>query len=151
MNIFDEPRKCDPILGFFGKYRFLSNYHLCTCLLYDIPFISSEHAYMYQKSYDPEYQQMIINAPTPKDARRIGQTFELRSDWDFYRVTAMHIALQAKFKNKPELEMLLDTGDAYLEETNTWNDTFWGVCNGIGQNKLGRLLMKIRDNHQNMV
>ena len=40
---------------------------------------------------------------------------------------------------------LLGTGDTYLEEGNTWNDTFWGVCNGVGENNLGRILMEVRE------
>jgi ribA/ribD-fused uncharacterized protein len=146
MNLFEDKRIDTPILGFFGEYRFLSNYHLCTCLVYDIPFKSSEHAYMYQKSFDPEYQQMIICAETPKDAKKIGSKVTLRPDWNDYRKTAMLIALQAKFRNIPERNMLLATGDAYLEETNYWKDTYWGKCDGIGHNNLGEMLMKIRNN-----
>lgn len=144
MNLFDDERTSKPILGFFGEYRFLSNYHLCTCVVDDIPFKSSEHAYMYQKSFDPIYQQMIINAPTPKDAKKIGSNVILRPDWNYFRKVAMLIALQAKFRNKEEKQMLLNTVDAYLEETNTWGDTYWGVCSGIGENNLGKLLMSVR-------
>ena len=34
-----------------------------------------------------------------------------------------------------------------LEEGNTWHDTFWGVDakTGEGQNHLGKILMKIRE------
>jgi predicted NAD-dependent protein-ADP-ribosyltransferase YbiA (DUF1768 family) len=32
-----------------------------------------------------------------------------------------------------------------LIEGNWWGDTYWGVCNGVGENHLGKLLMKIRD------
>ena len=39
---------------------------------------------------------------------------------------------------------LIQTGDAYLEETNSWNDTYWGVCDGKGENILGHMLMKLR-------
>lgn len=39
---------------------------------------------------------------------------------------------------------LMATGDAELVEGNTWDDTFWGVWNGVGENNLGRLLMKVR-------
>lgn len=28
---------------------------------------------------------------------------------------------------------------------NYWKDTYWGVCNGVGENHLGKLLMKIRE------
>ncbi len=31
-----------------------------------------------------------------------------------------------------------------LIEGNHWNDTFWGICNGNGENNLGKILMKIR-------
>lgn len=41
---------------------------------------------------------------------------------------------------------LLATENALLVEGNTWNDTYWGVCNGVGKNTLGQLLMKIRRN-----
>jgi predicted NAD-dependent protein-ADP-ribosyltransferase YbiA (DUF1768 family) len=41
-------------------------------------------------------------------------------------------------------EMLLLTGDCELVEGNTWGDKFWGVCDGEGENHLGKLLMKIR-------
>lgn len=40
--------------------------------------------------------------------------------------------------------MLINTGDAELIEGNSWGDTFWGECNGIGENNLGKILMKIR-------
>ena len=45
----------------------------------------------------------------------------------------------------PELRTkLLETDDAELIEGNTWGDTYWGTCSGIGQNHLGKLLMKTR-------
>lgn len=51
-----------------------------------------------------------------------------------------------KYGQNPELcEKLLNTGDAYIEETNKWGDTFWGVSKGIGENNLGKILMGIRD------
>jgi predicted NAD-dependent protein-ADP-ribosyltransferase YbiA (DUF1768 family) len=40
--------------------------------------------------------------------------------------------------------MLLATDEADLVEGNHWNDTFWGVCRGVGQNWLGRILMDER-------
>jgi hypothetical protein len=42
------------------------------------------------------------------------------------------------------LALLLATGDMELIEDNDWDDTYWGVCNGAGENNLGKLLMKIR-------
>jgi predicted NAD-dependent protein-ADP-ribosyltransferase YbiA (DUF1768 family) len=28
---------------------------------------------------------------------------------------------------------------------NYWNDKFWGICKGVGENHLGKILMQIRD------
>jgi len=52
--------------------------------------------------------------------------------------------VREKFKQEDLKQMLLDTGDQELVEGNTWNDTFWGVCRGEGQNNLGKILMKVR-------
>ena len=53
--------------------------------------------------------------------------------------------VRAKFTYPDLQEKLLATGDAYLEEGNYWNDTTWGVCNGVGENRLGKILMQVRD------
>jgi predicted NAD-dependent protein-ADP-ribosyltransferase YbiA (DUF1768 family) len=53
--------------------------------------------------------------------------------------------VRLKFSTHQELrERLLATGEAELIEGNTWNDTFWGVCKGEGQNWLGKILMEVR-------
>jgi predicted NAD-dependent protein-ADP-ribosyltransferase YbiA (DUF1768 family) len=73
----------------------------------------------------------------------------LRPDWREVREEVMEVGLRQKFRQNPELlQKLLDTGDAYLEEGNTWNDRYWGVCRGVGQNKLGHLLMKLREEYK---
>ena len=50
-----------------------------------------------------------------------------------------------KFSYHDELRSrLITTGDALLVEGNTWGDTFWGQCDGVGENHLGRILMGVR-------
>ena len=41
-------------------------------------------------------------------------------------------------------DKLLATEDAILIEGNTWDDVFWGVCDGKGENWLGKILMDVR-------
>ena len=61
------------------------------------------------------------------------------------KVKLMFELVLEKFKQNPELKQkLLETGNQELIEGNTWNDTFWGVCNGQGQNWLGKILMLVR-------
>lgn len=60
----------------------------------------------------------------------------------------MEELLVIKFSGKDPFltRALMATGNAELVEGNTWNDTFWGICNGTGENHLGKLLMKVRAN-----
>ena len=58
----------------------------------------------------------------------------------------MHNVVVEKIKQNPWMaDALLETGDAYLEEGNTWHDQFWGTVNGVGQNNLGKTLMTVRE------
>ena len=69
----------------------------------------------------------------------------LTPGWDDLRLGIMERVLRAKFRPETGLaEMLAATGSAQLIEENWWGDTFWGKVDGIGQNRLGRLLMGIR-------
>jgi ribA/ribD-fused uncharacterized protein len=68
-----------------------------------------------------------------------------RADWEAVKLEVMKEILRLKFSEPSLREALLATGDAPLIEANTWNDTFWGVCRGRGQNHLGRLLEEVRE------
>lgn len=82
----------------------------------------------------------------PAQAKLAGRNCELRKDWEDIKEQTMYEIVSAKFtQNKNLAKLLLDTGDAYLEEGNWWQDTTWGVCNGVGENKLGKILMRVRE------
>lgn len=56
--------------------------------------------------------------------------------------------LICKFKQNPDLaQKLIATGDSILVEANDWGDTYWGydTDNNYGKNRLGYILMEIRD------
>jgi hypothetical protein len=58
----------------------------------------------------------------------------------------MFHALLCKFTQHYDLYIkLINTGDTYLEEGNTWGDTYWGTVDGVSKNMLGKTLMKVRD------
>ena len=136
------------ILGFFKEYRFLSNFHCAPLTVEGITYQNAEAAYMAQKSEDPAVKALFTSLQG-KDAKQLGRRIALRPDWDTYRHVAMYNVLCAKFTQNVDLaQKLLSTGQKYLEETNSWGDTYWGVCNGKGQNWLGRTLMRIRSELQ---
>ena len=65
-------------------------------------------------------------------------------------VNFLNNILCCKFKDNHSLrQALLDTKDVHLIEGNNWGDTYWGVCKGIGCNKLGEILMQIREEIKN--
>lgn len=39
---------------------------------------------------------------------------------------------------------LMRNDETGVIEDNQWHDTFWGICDGIGQNHLGKILMDTR-------
>lgn len=134
----------DGIYGFNGEYRFLSNFWPAEVEFDGWYYPTVEHAYQAAKCLELESRVSIQAAVTPGVAKRMGRFIKMRSDWDHIKVPVMRNLLEQKF-SIPELRnLLLLTKDKYIEETNTWNDTFWGVCNGTGKNIMGNLLMKIR-------
>lgn len=52
-----------------------------------------------------------------------------------------------KYQNNPILgTKLIMTDGCHLEERNNWSDRDWGTdVNGVGENNLGKILMRIRD------
>ena len=135
----------DGIYGFDGDYRFLSNFYP-SIVEYDGSYYPTvEHAYQAAKTLNPAQRREIQIAVSPAKAKMLGRHVHIRHDWDEIKVRVMEQLLRKKFNGYHDLSRsLYETGDKYLEETNSWGDTFWGVCNGKGQNVLGNLLMKIR-------
>jgi len=144
------------IYGFFGEYRFLSNFHVAPIFIKTdgLTYLTSEHAYMSQKTFDEQEKSMfsVESGLTPVGAKRLGssENITLRDDWNSVRVAKMLLVVREKFKQHADIkELLLNTGNLYLEETNNWRDNFWGCDrrNGdlSGQNQLGKILMQIRD------
>lgn len=77
-------------------------------------------------------------------SKRLGRQLDLRPDWDTYRFVVMRLLLYRKFSDPRLGQLLLSTYPHELVEGNDWNDTFWGVCRGRGENHLGKMLMEIR-------
>lgn len=140
---FREP-PCQTPSGFRGPFAFLSNFHPCTVRFDELVYKCSEGAYMAQKTLVPSLREpfQAFDGPT---AKREGALLVLRSDWESRKVDVMRAVVRAKFiQNHALAEMLLATRDGLLVEVNTWDDRFWGVCQGQGENWLGRILMEVR-------
>ena len=135
---------------FEGKYEFLSNYYIAPVTYNGLTFQSNEAAFQAQKTLN-EGQRRKFTRMAPNKAKAKGRNVILRSDWEQVKNKIMYEVCYAKFTQNPELkEKLLATRDEELVEGNTWHDTYWGVCNRRGKNKLGKILMRVREELSNV-
>ena len=131
---------------FIDEYEFLSNFYPSP--IYDDTgkeYPTVEHYFQAMKTFNPQERELIRLAKSPGKAKRIGRLVQLREDWEDRKLDIMEKALIQKFQIPKLREKLLATENEELVEGNFWNDTYWGVCKGEGENHLGKLLMNIRE------
>ena len=140
---------------FDGQWAFLSNFHNSEIEFEGITYPTNEHFFQAMKTFDIDERRAIANCATPGQAKRMGRRVALRPDWEQVKINAMYVGLSKKFTDEHLADLLLKTGDEYLEEGTTWHDNEWGNCscpkcqNIEGKNLLGQLLMKVRDDIKN--
>lgn len=140
-----------PTIHFYSStddYGDFSNFAEYPIRIDGVTWPTTEHYFQAQKFEDAAYRQHIRRASSPMEAARMGRDrkMKLRRDCESAKVSVMHTALLAKFRQHDELRtLLLSTGDAKLVE-HTDNDDYWGDGgDGRGRNMLGQLLMRVRE------
>ena len=152
-----------------GKWFEFSNFFKSP-IVYDlITYPSSEHFFQSKKFTDEWYKNQIIQASTSMKAKiiatqKIQSGYKWKTDlnpiiregikrgikiidnWDNLRDDIMYQIVKIKFSQNGELKtLLLSTGTAIIQE-NSPRDSYWGLGHdGKGLNKLGLILMRIRD------
>ncbi len=137
------------ICNFRGSFEFLSNLYVSKSQIHINGFVfhNAESAFQSFKCLDRQHE---FEKLSPKDAKRLGRNVLLRDDWDLVKDDVMYDILCHKFKDNYSLKnALLNTKDSHIIEGNNWGDTYWGICKNIGYNKLGEILMKIREEVRN--
>lgn len=133
------------------SYSYLSNF-------YPSPIVSAqdgqtypsvEHYYQAMKFEGTAHAETIRAAPTPREAKMLGASrdYPIREDWEDIKDQVMRDALVTKFGGDERLRrrLLDDTKERPLVHNAIW-DEYWGTGrDGKGQNKLGVILMEIRD------
>lgn len=128
-------------------YGEFSNFARYPVLIDGLVWPTTEHYYQAQKFLGTEFVEAVRNADHPKIAAAIGRdtSLPLRTYWEEVKENVMRIALYAKFTQYKQLrDLLLSTEDALLCE-HTENDMYWGDGIGLGKNRLGVLLMEVRE------
>jgi hypothetical protein len=146
MPLFHLPVRPFTSSGFQEDFRFLSNFYERPFEYLGITYKCSEAAYQAAKFSDEDFRKRFenLNGAQSKKLGR-GMHWSYRNDWDQVKVQVMKDILRAKFQDKFLALLLLSTNGIDLVEVNTWNDRFWGVCHGRGENMLGKLLMELRE------
>lgn len=126
-------------------YDFLSNFYPSTVSFEGMLYPTVEHAYQAAKTIDPKIREIIKKANGPGEAKKLGQGIKVREDWCEVRLDVMRKLIREKFSNPFLTHRLISTGDSELILGNKWNDKFWGICRGVGENWLGKILMEVRE------
>ena len=141
-----------PIL-FYDKdqpYYEFTNFAYYPIIVDEQLFRTSEHYFWSQKLVGTPYEKYVSQLPTPKDAFEFSHQPHVaswvRGDWQRVKEDVMYKALYHKFSQYQELkELLLKTGDRKLVEHSPYDSYWGGGPDGKGLNRLGVLLMKLRD------
>ncbi len=108
---------------------------------------SVEHYYQAQKFADPQLRKAIRKAAKPVIAKNLADKNKaaIRPDWDAVKDAVMYRAVKRKFELHPQLRaLLLATGEEDIVESAP-TDYYWGVGReGTGQNRLGKIIERIR-------
>jgi len=158
----------DKIKNFRGAYSCFSNFYSCNGILIitedgfeALQANNTESLYQALKSTD-HLERKRIAAMSAGDSKKEGSRLRdaglVRPDWQDVNLQYMEVLVQTKFETFPELaDILVGTGDTYIEEGNYWHDRFYGCCycggnkvdycsgDGSGENHLGKILMKVRE------
>lgn len=131
---------------FENEYYFLSNFYNAPIIYHGIRYENNESAFHAQKDLSRSKEFCNLN---PSGAKMLGRRVILREDWEEVKDLIMYEINYEKYAQNIDLRRkLLETGNQELIEGNFWNDTYWGVCRGIGENHLGKILMKVRGEFQ---
>ena len=134
------------ILTFAPQYHFLSNAAPSPVWLDKVLYPHVDAAYQASKTDDPNTRLWIREAPTLRQVWWRGRTVQLPDDWTARRLDVMRGLIHQKFTQHPALQArLLATDELILVyEPRRTCDTFWGTCEGQGENHLGVMLMELR-------
>lgn len=137
------------VFEFAGPYRFLSNFWPSEISAGGTTYPTVEHAYQAAKLNDPELKARIARTRSGREAKHFAyaKQDDWRPDWDACRVAVMEALVRQKFEEHPDLADALARIDGIIQEGNYHGDAFWGVDfrTGKGENHLGKILMRIRD------
>lgn len=132
------------ILSFYGLNHWLSNFHMAPVTYEGLTYTNSEAAFQAAKCKNLA-DRVAFTELLPGLAKTRGRNIELREDWEAVKDQVMYDVCKAKFEQNAYLKLLLLATDGHLEEGNVHGDKVWGTVKGEGENRLGKILMRLRE------
>ena len=118
-----------------------------------IAYITAEHFFQAMKADKEDLAtRALIASGTASEAKKLGRKVKLRKDynWDEIKLLVMEDILRIKFAPGTSWYYKLVATEGEIVEWNNWGDRVWGkTYDGIGENHLGKILMKIREEYKN--
>ncbi len=129
------------------NYGCFSNFSPHSIVLKGKTWPTSEHYFQAQKFAGTPDEEEVRLAKSPMIAALMGRSRKrpLLKDWESIKDSIMHEAVLAKFTQHADLgATLLSTGNSTIVE-HTEKDRYWGDGDGSGKNRLGQILMRVRE------
>jgi len=147
--------KMDEVIGFYPRefYPF-DNFSSFKVEWNGYLFASVEEAYQAASfmGSDEELVEKIKKSHSADEAQRIAYANrdKRREDWDDVKISIMEELLRLKIKQNPYVKKKLLQTEDYMIVEDSPKDDFWGWGpNRNGQNNLGKLWMKLREELKN--
>ncbi len=109
-----------------------------------------KHAECLYHNWDKLAEQ-VMSTDKARDCMNLVKDFLIKNDlstspeWQIDQYLYMEQLLISKHRDWPEYKLTLSQLEGYIIKEKTFN-RYWGACHAEGQNKLGQLHMKLRDN-----
>ena len=133
------------INSFNDQYEFLSNTFQSPIEIDGISYTNAMAAYYAQGIKDVNARKKFSRLSGFKAKIKASKAAGFVEDWEDNPMKYMELVLRAKFKDPKLKSLLFNTKGKKLLNNNTYGDEYWGIYLGKGGNRLGKLLMKIRD------
>ena len=147
--------KMDEVIGFYPRefYTF-DNFSSFKVEWNGYLFASVEEAYQAASfmGSDEELVEKIKKSHSADEAQRIAYANrdKRREDWDDVKISIMEELLRLKIEQNPYVKKKLLQTEDYMIVEDSPKDDFWGWgSNRNGQNNLGKLWMKLREELKN--
>lgn len=142
------PDQKNKILFYEGPWYAFSNFASFMVYWRKQYWMTSEHAYQAAKFTDPLIVEEIRLARSAHEAKKAAQAHirDKVPNWQEIKLSVMEDILRAKLEQHPYIQSkLLETGSLEIVE-NSPKNSFWGRgFDWRGQNHLGKIWMKLRE------